>query len=94
MANGERGGTKPIEANSHQSAFSPQIGEVVLTLSGIGKTYTTPILTEVHLELRAGEVLALAGENGAGKSTLSKIISGLVAPTHGAMTYCNAPSRQ
>jgi ribose transport system ATP-binding protein len=49
----------------------------VLTIHGIGKTYVEPVLADVSLHLRPGEVLALTGENGAGKSTLSKIIGGL-----------------
>jgi ribose transport system ATP-binding protein len=57
----------------------------VLTISGIGKTYVEPVLTDVSLQLRPGEVLALTGENGAGKSTLSKIVGGLVTPTTGSM---------
>src|SRR3984957_5433296 len=59
--------------------------EVVLTVTGVGKTYVIPVLSDVTLSLRAGEVLALTGENGAGKSTLSKIIGGLVDPTTGTM---------
>ncbi|RKP46589.1 sugar ABC transporter ATP-binding protein [Pararobbsia silviterrae] len=63
----------------------------VLSVTGIGKTYAEPVLAGVDLELIPGEVLALTGENGAGKSTLSKIIGGLVTPTHGTMTYRGQP---
>ena len=63
----------------------------VLSVSGIGKTYAEPVLADVSLSLRAGEVLALTGENGAGKSTLSKIIGGLVEPTAGTMQLAGKP---
>jgi ribose transport system ATP-binding protein len=60
---------------------------VVLSVTGIGKTYAQPVLWDIDLELRRGEVLALTGENGAGKSTLSKIIGGLEAASTGHMRY-------
>jgi ribose transport system ATP-binding protein len=63
----------------------------VLSVTGIGKTYVEPVLSDIALTLRAGEVLALTGENGAGKSTLSKIIGGLVAPSAGTMRLAGAP---
>jgi ribose transport system ATP-binding protein len=63
----------------------------VLSVTGIGKTYAEPVLADIALTLRAGEVLALTGENGAGKSTLSKIIGGLVTPTTGSMQLAGAP---
>ncbi|MGF6594325.1 sugar ABC transporter ATP-binding protein [Pseudomonas sp. 2835] len=65
--------------------------DVVLSVSAIGKTYAQPVLGDIELSLRRGEVLALTGENGAGKSTLSKIIGGLEVPTTGHMLYQGQP---
>ncbi|UVM20157.1 sugar ABC transporter ATP-binding protein [Pseudomonas wadenswilerensis] len=65
--------------------------DVVLSVSAIGKTYAQPVLGDIDLSLRRGEVLALTGENGAGKSTLSKIIGGLEVPTTGHMLYQGQP---
>ncbi len=53
-------------------------GSVVLSAKHISKTFiNTKALTDVSLDIRAGEVLALVGENGAGKSTFMKIIAGV-----------------
>jgi rhamnose transport system ATP-binding protein len=58
--------------------------EVVLRLHNISKRFGgVAALSDVSLDCRRGEVLALAGENGAGKSTLIKIISGAHAPDAG-----------
>jgi ribose transport system ATP-binding protein len=66
-------------------------GPALLELAGIGKTYAVPVLAEVDLAIRAGEVHALIGANGAGKSTLSRIVAGLVAPSAGAMRLDGRP---
>jgi ATP-binding cassette subfamily B protein len=46
-----------------------------------------PVLHDIDLELRRGEVVALVGENGAGKSTLVKLLCALYQPTVGTIRW-------
>jgi len=48
-------------------------------------------LSEVSLEIRAGEIYGLIGPNGAGKTTLFNIVTGLYAPDAGAIELRGAP---
>ena len=64
----------------------------VLKADGIGKAYGPIIvLSDVTLDIRAGEVHAIIGENGAGKSTLMKLLSGHVAPSAGHLFMAGEP---
>jgi branched-chain amino acid transport system ATP-binding protein len=44
-------------------------------------------LWDVDLQVASGEAVAVVGPNGAGKTTLMRVISGLVAPRHGALVF-------
>ncbi|HEX4330452.1 MAG TPA: ABC transporter ATP-binding protein [Burkholderiales bacterium] len=52
------------------------------------------ILSDVSLEVKAGEVVVLLGRNGAGKSTTMKSIIGLVRPARGEVSFQGARIEQ
>lgn len=49
-------------------------------------------LSEVDLEIRSGEVLALLGDNGAGKSTFIKVLAGAHSPSDGELLIDGVPA--
>jgi rhamnose transport system ATP-binding protein len=59
----------------------------VLQLTGICKRFNgIHALSDMRLNIRAGECMALIGENGAGKSTLVKTLTGIYRPDAGTIT--------
>ncbi|MFT3688428.1 ATP-binding cassette domain-containing protein [Paenirhodobacter sp.] len=68
---------------------TPVPGEILLRLSGVSKKFgAVSALTDIELDVRAGEVVALVGDNGAGKSTLVKVLAGVHQPTSGTIEFC------
>jgi D-xylose transport system ATP-binding protein len=64
----------------------------VLALRGVSKRFgAVQALTDVELEVHAGEVLALVGDNGAGKSTLVKTIAGVHPIDDGVIEWEGQP---
>lgn len=59
--------------------------------SGPASQTADQALTDVHLEIRSGEITAISGPSGAGKSTLADILLGLLEPTSGAVLVDGVP---
>ena len=60
----------------------------VLSLRGVSKGFgAVQALTDIHLDVYPGEVVALVGDNGAGKSTLVKILAGVHPQDAGTIEF-------
>ncbi len=65
----------------------------VLAARGIARIYAQgetdiSVLTDVNIEMTAGEKVAVVGRSGSGKSTLLHILAGLDDPSAGTVTIC------
>ena len=52
----------------------------------VGYSEDKPILTDVDLEVRRGEIVALLGGSGCGKSTMLRTVTGLLPPLSGGVS--------
>jgi branched-chain amino acid transport system ATP-binding protein len=69
-------------------------GSPVLEAVGLASGYRgVPVLRDVDLEVRAGEVVALLGPNGSGKTTLLLTLVGELPVTGGEVRWDGRPSR-
>lgn len=66
----------------------PAAGEVVLQASDIRKEFGGLIaVNDINFSVKAGQIVGLIGPNGAGKSTTFNLITGVLAPTRGRVTF-------
>jgi NitT/TauT family transport system ATP-binding protein len=69
----------------------------IVTVSHVYKSFVSPdgtqlpVLEDISLDLREGEIVALLGRSGSGKSTLLRCIAGLIPPTSGEISYRGQP---
>ncbi|MBR6764226.1 MAG: ABC transporter ATP-binding protein, partial [Clostridia bacterium] len=77
------------EADPHLPHATLQQGEVCsLDIRNLTFSYPNgkPVFDGANLSFEAGKLHALVGENGTGKSTLLKLLSGVYAPSAGAIS--------
>jgi simple sugar transport system ATP-binding protein len=68
------------------------IGQPLLEVRNLSKNFgPVQALNDLTMMVRAGEVVALAGDNGAGKTTLIKAISGVYQPSSGEILLKGKP---
>lgn len=66
--------------------------EAALSARKIWKSFGgPPVLRDLSLDVRSGEVLALLGANGAGKSTLLQVLAGIMLPNRGEVLISGRP---
>lgn len=60
---------------------------MVISLSqlSVGYTLSHPVISDINLELRSGQLACLIGENGIGKSTLLKTLTGFLPKLKGSL---------
>jgi branched-chain amino acid transport system ATP-binding protein len=69
-------------------------GEVLSAAKGLGAGYRGhPIVPDLNLHVRAGEVVALLGPNGAGKTTTLLTLAGDIPAIHGEIELFGRPTK-
>ncbi|WP_435877917.1 ABC transporter ATP-binding protein [Streptomyces kurssanovii] len=77
---------EPDVTNDRQggpSATTPAVGIKDVAVRFRTKNRDVTALTDVDLDVRAGEFVAIVGPSGCGKSTLLKLVAGLLKPSTG-----------
>ncbi|QGN31976.1 ABC transporter ATP-binding protein [Microlunatus sp. Gsoil 973] len=63
-----------------------------LQVDALGVSFSgRPVLDDLSLQARTGELTAVLGPNGAGKTTLMRVCAGLIRPDHGTVSVLGRP---
>jgi ribose transport system ATP-binding protein len=77
---------RSIECDHPHPAGDPGAVRPVLRATSVAKQYgQVTVLSDVTLDVVAGEIHAIIGENGAGKSTLMRLLAGYAQPSAGSL---------
>src|SRR5471032_213428 len=85
-----------MQDNTARTSFASK--QPLLDVRNVSQRYQTgsgepgpPVLDDVSLSLKEDEIVGLLGRSGCGKSSLLRIVSGLVRPASGDVSYLGAP---
>jgi len=85
------------QATTSPAASAPAVQPPIIELRTICKSYAKPsgepmpVLVNIDLTIREGEIVGLLGRSGSGKSTLLRTVGGLITPSSGAALYRGQP---
>nr|WP_255631296.1 ABC transporter ATP-binding protein [Caballeronia sp. dw_19] len=91
---------------SASTVSKPRTSETLLRVEGLSKTFviekswlrsrvrTLDAVSDVHFEVRRGEIFGLIGTSGSGKSTLARLVAHLLASTGGSVHFAGADLAQ
>ena len=87
----EKQSDKATQTTEQTAAAAGSAGDsdVAVEFSHVNFSYdeqSAPALTDLSLEVKKGEFLAVIGHNGSGKSTLARLINGLLLPDSGTVS--------
>ncbi|HKR47943.1 MAG TPA: branched-chain amino acid ABC transporter ATP-binding protein/permease [Paraburkholderia sp.] len=78
----------PEHAEALPQRSKPATGEMLLTVSKARKQFGGLVaVNDVSFEVKAGQIIGLIGPNGAGKSTTFNLVTGVLQPTSGEITF-------
>jgi branched-chain amino acid transport system ATP-binding protein len=67
------------------------VGDTVLKVDDVSAGYAgAEVIRKIGITVGTGEVVALFGPNGAGKTTTLRVISGVIRPSRGTVSYFGA----
>ena len=72
---------------------TPANADIVFNTDKLSFSYSAgaPVIRDVSLTVKRGEIVALVGENGSGKSTLVKLLLNMYRPTSGSVEFFGRP---
>ncbi|KVL86717.1 branched-chain amino acid ABC transporter ATP-binding protein/permease [Burkholderia stagnalis] len=78
----------PRQADPLPQRTRPATGEALLVVDNARKQFGGLVaVNDVSFEVKAGQIIGLIGPNGAGKSTTFNLVTGVLRPTRGAITF-------